>query len=151
MRRKQDWIQLLVVMALLAMLVLEKISARDAMEVLRALPICDESYGGPIRVPTRNISITFCRSAAAVGNWDSSLVRPSLATSPAGIQRATATSARATVDCGSAMVKMIPARISSATPTAFFSSSHSPSFPSQHLHSLMNSAAVAPVSARAWQ
>lgn len=151
MRRKQDWIQLIMMIVILALLVLDKITARDAMEVIKALPLCAESYGGPIRVPTRNISITRSRSAAAVGNWDNNLVSPSRATNPAGIHFATAISARANVDWGIAMVKMIPARISSATPTARFNSSHSPSFPSQHLQAEMNSEAVAPVSARAWQ
>lgn len=149
MRRKQDWMQLALIIVMMALLVLDKITAREAADIIRTLPLCAKTHGGPIRLDARSISITLSRSAVAVGNCCNNFVSPSRAVSRTGIQRATAINARATIDSGSKIVSRTVARMLSARSTACFNSSHSPSFPSQHLHALMNSEAVAPVSARA--
>lgn len=149
MRRKQDWITIVIQIVLLGLLIADKMTAQDVVTILRKMELCVSYHqGGPSRTDALSMMMIRSRSAAAVGSCDSNFVSPSCINTRCGIQRATATKARATSDSGRRIASKIPASAAIAASTVDLNSSHSVSFVlSQHLHFDMIPLCVAPLSA----
>lgn len=58
MRRKQDWVQIIIILLMLVLLALDKLSTQDAVNILRKMPLCFErvAYGGGGNLRTLSIA-----------------------------------------------------------------------------------------------